>query len=328
MILILSEAIDISTNKIVEWLKFYKAEYLRIDREFLLDSIHKVAINNNFVDIEFKYNNKYYRLNDFAVILCRRGAFHSSFNNEFYSNQLLNYEAKQQIHEHLQEESKTLLDFVYGHIRCKSINDPRHYNSNKLITLEKAVEVGFCIPETIVTTQKNHVLEMGFPQINKNIQDLIIYSDNDISFHSKVIKIKIETDVDLDTEFGISLFQKEVNNITEIRVFIFKNKTFSVGQVKENIDDADIRNNSLGNKIFPIQLPRKEEFKLFKLLKLLDLETASVDLIYNGKEFVFLEVNPVGQFDYVSVHGNYLIEEYIAKELINHGKKTRNISVS
>ena len=67
---------------------------------------------------------------------------------------------------------------------------------------------------------------------------------------------------------------------------------------------------------------------LFKLLKLLDLETASVDLIYNGKEFVFLEVNPVGQFDYVSVHGNYLIEEYIAKELINHGKKTRNISVS
>ena len=121
MILILTEKKDISANKVIEWLYYYKAKYLRIDIEYLYDSIYKVQLNNDKIIIEFKYKENLYSLDDFTVVWCRRGAFNTSFNIDFYENQILTCDAKQNIRTHLNNESETLLNFVYEQIRKKSI---------------------------------------------------------------------------------------------------------------------------------------------------------------------------------------------------------------
>lgn len=57
-------------------------------------------------------------------------------------------------------------------------------------------------------------------------------------------------------------------------------------------------------------------------MKLMDLNTGSIDMIKNkNNEYIFLEVNPVGQFSMVSYPCNYYIEEKIASYLINKDKK-------
>jgi D-alanine-D-alanine ligase-like ATP-grasp enzyme len=49
----------------------------------------------------------------------------------------------------------------------------------------------------------------------------------------------------------------------------------------------------------------------------LKLNTGSIDMIYtNDSKFIFLEVNPVGQFGMVSKPCNYNLEKKIALNII------------
>ncbi len=87
----------------------------------------------------------------------------------------------------------------------------------------------------------------------------------------------------------------------------------------------DFRNydQNLPNRNVPIKLPLDIEGKLKKLMKKLNLNSGSIDLIYTiDNKYVFLEVNPVGQFGMVSFPCNYNLEKKIAEFLIKNHEKT------
>lgn len=73
------------------------------------------------------------------------------------------------------------------------------------------------------------------------------------------------------------------------------------------------------NRNVPFKLPHEVENKLRNLFEQLDLNTGSIDLILTPKnDFVFLEINPVGQFGMTSYPCNYYLEKKIAKYLIKN----------
>ena len=87
---------------------------------------------------------------------------------------------------------------------------------------------------------------------------------------------------------------------------------FSQQKESTSIDfrNYDVKN---PNRYVPFSIPKSIESKLKLFMKKLDLKTGSIDLIVTpNDEYVFLEVNPVGQFDFVSVNCNYYIEKEIA----------------
>lgn len=48
------------------------------------------------------------------------------------------------------------------------------------------------------------------------------------------------------------------------------------------------------------------------------MNTGSIDIVVTkDKRYVFLEINHVGQFGWLSENCNYYIEKHIAQELIN-----------
>lgn len=50
--------------------------------------------------------------------------------------------------------------------------------------------------------------------------------------------------------------------------------------------------------------------------------TGSIDLIYSvDNQFIFLEINPMGQFDWLSGNCNYHIEKKIAEILIKKNER-------
>ena len=54
-------------------------------------------------------------------------------------------------------------------------------------------------------------------------------------------------------------------------------------------------------------------------MKKSNLDTGSIDIVVTKKEeYVFLEVNPVGQFGWVSSNCNYYLEEKVANYLMNN----------
>ena len=81
---------------------------------------------------------------------------------------------------------------------------------------------------------------------------------------------------------------------------------------------VDFRKYTDGNpqRKVPYKLPKSEEKKLIALMEELDLNTGSIDIIVDiNNNYIFLEVNPVGQFGMTSVPCNYYLERKIAKTL-------------
>ena len=67
------------------------------------------------------------------------------------------------------------------------------------------------------------------------------------------------------------------------------------------------------------KLPGELEAKLDSLMKNLNLNSGSIDIIKTVKdEYIFLEVNPVGQFVGYGVPTNYYLEKKVAEWLIKN----------
>ena len=67
------------------------------------------------------------------------------------------------------------------------------------------------------------------------------------------------------------------------------------------------------NRNVPFKLPDKIKNQILDFINITRLNTGSIDLIYSKEnDFVFLEVNPVGQFGWVSKYCNYYLEKKVA----------------
>ena len=66
----------------------------------------------------------------------------------------------------------------------------------------------------------------------------------------------------------------------------------------------------------PYNLPNHVKKGLIQLMNELELNTGSIDILVDeDNNYIFLEVNPVGQFGMTSVPCNYYLERKLAKIL-------------
>ncbi|NJO92369.1 MAG: hypothetical protein HC831_27910 [Chloroflexia bacterium] len=67
----------------------------------------------------------------------------------------------------------------------------------------------------------------------------------------------------------------------------------------------------------PYKLPDEIKNKLIALMNEIELDTGSIDMIVDKKgKYIFLEVNPNGQYGLVSDTCNYYLEKEIADYLM------------
>jgi glutathione synthase/RimK-type ligase-like ATP-grasp enzyme len=97
--------------------------------------------------------------------------------------------------------------------------------------------------------------------------------------------------------------------------------TMAIFSQMDEESEVDFRNVDVNgnhpNRMVPFNLPNESAYKIHKLMHKLKLESGSIDIIVdNNNDYYFLEVNPVGQFNFVSEICNYHIEKYIANFLV------------
>ncbi|MBN2663426.1 MAG: grasp-with-spasm system ATP-grasp peptide maturase [Bacteroidales bacterium] len=315
MILILSEEKDISATKVSNWLYYYDVPFLRIDDNASVDIVDLVTIENNKTEILFTYKNKQYSLDGFSVVWNRRGFFEFSLpQTDFLKNETKTN--SDFFYQHLKEESFHLKNYIGYKIAEKfHIDDFRFYSLNKLIVLDIASKIGFKIPETNITTDFKNIKNIAQELITKNIQDVIPFFDNKYLFKQGTKEVD-KNQLEQDPTFFYSLFQQKIEKKYEIRTFIFFDKLFSMAIFSQNNEKTkiDFRNydDEKRNRMIPYILPKEIEEKLLKLMQKLKIQSGSADLIFDGKDYFFLEINPVGQLDFVSGYCNYQIEKHIA----------------
>ena len=321
MILIVSEEIDITTNEVVDWLLYFKTKYT-IQNAKTLNILNSFIINNK--DVSVSINNK--DLDTVNKIWQRRG------NYGFFKPSLKKITDSKtdlkNLADYLYKEEKVIGTCIENH--QKIIKDEyigsfnTEVNNNKLEVLIAARKNGLLIPDTLVTSNKTELLKFYKEHnciITKDLKSPVFFELNGNTHTSVGTFVVSELMINnLTNNFFPVFVQDKVEKEFEIRVFCYQDKMFSMAifSQKDQKTAVDYRNynDEKPNRCVPIKLPNHIEKKLLQLQLDLNINTCSIDIIYNQLgEYVFLEINPMGQLDWVSKNCNYYIEKQIAESL-------------
>lgn len=300
MINIITRADDTVSNTVSEYLLGKKIPFNRIN-------------SNDFYPITFDIKS----INKDQKTWNRRGSI-NTIPNRIDDDQLLIF----------LEKDRGSISKAYERIHkieSKYIGDYEEEDqSNKIYDLFLAQKVGLKTPDSLVTNIKKDLLSF-FGQHKRIItKSLTVYPmlfyDNHVYSSNKTIIVTQEHIDHLDETFAISLFQEYTEKKIEIRIFYFEGRFFSMAIFSQNDPKTQIDfrnyNNENPNRNIPFKLPKKIEKKLKKIIKIKQLDSCSIDLIVTPEnEFVFLEINPQGQFEWISYYCNYHIEKKIANHI-------------
>lgn len=332
MILIISNKSDSSTNQVIDWLNYYGKEVLRINGEDFFENLYSyhAYLDNTHVDLysQTKFSSKM-DMSKVEAIWFRRDSFihfHNNFKEQFKN--LSNTQFAEKLRAVLFQE------FLYGkeasyNIAISNVNNVlgnyKNHTPNKIEVLNEAKKLGLRIPKTIITNNKDELSKFykicNSQVITKPIKDVVTFNLEGNSFFQYTTKLEKKFFEKIQSHFFPTLFQELITKKYEIRTFFLRGTCYSMA-IFSQLDRStkiDFRQNNHTTKSrqVPFQLPKGIELKINKLMKNLNLNTGSIDIIRSKDgEYFFLEVNPVGQFGMTSAPCNYYLDQKIAKTLI------------
>jgi ATP-GRASP peptide maturase of grasp-with-spasm system len=312
-VLISSISDDKSTSDVIEWLNYFNIPVVRINEndEIILNEFN---IDNNSVEfsIQIKGKKNVIRLSEIAAYWYRRGDIR--IKNKITKNGS----------EHVKKIENLLFmenNFLHSTLHyCLSSYVPICLNSkndnftNKLTNLIHAKNFGLEIPNTLITTKWKNIKKIKSNSIIKSI------GFNEINFSDQILmqqKTELKNKDSLVKTFFPTLFQNNIEKLFEIRSFYLDEEFYSIAifSQSDKKTELDFRNynRERPNRTPPYNLPVEIKKKLIKLMNKLDMKSGSIDLIFTKEsKYVFLEVNPIGQFMQVSIPGNFCLEKKIA----------------
>lgn len=320
MIMIISDEKDISTSEILRWLDFFDAKWIRLNDtdELVISSLTATSF-----DFEIKGKVKKMSSDAISAYWYRRGFYKISFGIQFEIDKdfidiggLTNF---------LNQEANILKQHVIDIIESKHGlgGFQKSYTVNKLRNLRLASEAGLDIPETHILTKKDRLKKLLFNQdlISKPITEgFIIGKESRYSGYTEQILISHLDKI--ENQFFPSLFQEFLNKKFEIRTFYLDGKFFSTAifsqQDPQTCVDFRHYNRNKPNRTPTIELDESIQQCIRKFMETARYKTGSLDFVVTKDDrIVFLEINPIGQFEQVSKPGNYNLEKQIAQYLIH-----------
>lgn len=226
--------------------------------------------------------------------------------------------------DYLLSEYKTLLENLFQMIEGKWLSNPSNVEiaENKLLQLKYAREIGFKVPETLVTQDKNDLREFyyrcGERVIIKPIGNGRIVEEDEISliFTNRLNKEQIER----LSEYNLTpcIYQEELDKQYELRVTVVGEKVFTA-RIDSQVDEEteiDWRRKKIKTEKY--DLPPEIAEKCIELNKKLRISFGAIDLVRtkNG-DYVFLENNPNGQWAWIEIDTGMPISNAIINYLLD-----------
>ena len=223
-------------------------------------------------------------------------------------------EIKDPAHRHfVQSEAATVFQGMYQSSTALWVNNVVRdaAAAHKPWQLKLAREVGLAIPETLITNDPEEA--RAFWHVHPGE---VIYKPFLQTYHAwrETRKIQPEEEALAESvQLTPVLFQRYVPAVCDLRVTVIGERLFAAAARAEQYD-ADIRFN-VDAKYQAHDLPAEIQGKLFDLMRRLGLEYGAADFRLTPEgEYVFLEVNPAGQFLYIEK----ATEQPIAAALAEH----------
>lgn len=332
MIVIFTSENDLSTLEVAKWLNHFKQEFYIINPSEEIFKFKKITNEGIF----FTHNILKKDINLLNAKACwwrRTGLGVKNFVNGSLPKELeingmdlkeLISGRKSLIHSEFNDLKEYIFDSVY--INCKiNMGSPRLFGLNRLTTLDIAKSKGLKIPYYEVISNTNQInssstIEDKF--VTKAVSNGIYHQIKNKSYYSYT-ELQYKKDYcNQDIKVFPSLIMNLVDKKYEIRTFYLDGHFFSMAIFSQSNSQTkvDFRkySESKPNKNEPFRLPKNIEKKLESVFKEIGLNSGSADLIVDlNNDFVFLEINPIGQYGMTSEPCNYNLDRLIAEYLIN-----------
>ena len=326
-----TEHIDISTDEVNEWLFFLNAKFKRINGEELrrneLSLLNEVLSFDRLVENFTGDSDK-----DENVIWFRRW-------DSYKDLRILEKERLgRDVYRFLINEASEYYSYFFTVLSHKEnitwIDNINSLFLNKITTLQKAKKNGLIVPDTYIIhtkVQLDKLFKKHERLITKTIRNVTSFISENRFYGLSTKEIKYPLCNEIPERFYPSLVQKLIEKKYEIRTFYFFQKMYSMAMFsqrrKESQIDYRYYSTSLASKDRWVryELPDDIKSNIIKLMGDLKLNSGSIDLIYTkNKQYLFLEVNPIGQLGMVSRSCMYGLEKIIASKLIELNKKDNN----
>lgn len=226
---------------------------------------------------------------------------------------------------HLKLEMRAAVGGLYEAMsHAHWLSHPDTARPNKFHVLRRAHARGIAIPATLVTNDKQTLLEFREKHgeiIVKCVCDPELFQQGE-DIYSIFTNILEKEHIDsLPDRFFPLLVQQRIAKAWEIRSFFLDGQYYSMAIFSQDNDQTrvDFRHYDFKdpNRNVPYLLGEDLETRLTALMDDLSLNTGSLDLIrgVDGRTY-FLEVNPVGMFGMVGLPCNMHLRKKIAEFLI------------
>jgi glutathione synthase/RimK-type ligase-like ATP-grasp enzyme len=203
--------------------------------------------------------------------------------------------------------------------------------ANKPLQLRLAQTLGFRIPDTIITNSPHKAVEFFNKHhgnlIYKTISGGAIYSRAsrwaEKSVHGAVYTTPLSNYSESDfaaVELCPCLFQELVPKLFELRVTVVHETVFAA-EIHSQADEAARTDWRLKGDTWQLPhrvhaLPPVEADRCRELVRRLGLQFGAIDLIYTpNRQYVFLEINPNGQYGWIEDATGLPINRAIADAL-------------
>ena len=191
---------------------------------------------------------------------------------------------------------------------------------NKLLQLKTAQRLGFNIPKTLVTNSKRELKE--FYQANDRSiivkpisQTRVSHRENSAFIFTSQVSQNLMERIE---EFDLTpcIFQRNIPKEYEVRTTVVGEKVFAAAVYSQADDETKVDWRRKRLEFTETSLPPEIQDLCARLLKELNLGFGAIDLIKTpGGEYVFLEINPNGQWVWIENQTGQKISDAIIEFL-------------
>lgn len=333
MICILSQAFrEHSTEQVMQWLDRWDVPYCRLNASDVEQAKNgsSLTLRDGTFDFEWDCNGRRMRASEVTVAWFRRWLNKDTFDYippDVFGDSRWRVFNTLQHNGLVQREMRNVNQAVFAAFKNATwLNKPHKCVLNKLLVLAEAQRCGLDVPATLVSSDPDRILEFAKHHgevITKCTSDMNAFRLGEESFVAATSLVD-QKRLAREWKGGFPTFiQERLKRAYELRIFYLDGECSTAAYMYQPASDHIADGRMGGGRPTRFSLPENLVAALRRLMTRLDLDIACIDMVrIRDGRWVFLEVNPNGQYAVDGMLCNEKFDKRIAHALVRRANES------